>query len=57
MAFCSSSAQAFQDRGNLAFIAIPFDILLFAQTFVIKIEIEGAKVTERHAMKSVFIKE
>ena len=28
------------------FIAIPFDILLFAQIFAIKIEIEAAKVIE-----------
>lgn len=38
-----------------AFIAIPSDILLFAQVFAIKIKV--AKVIEIHAMKSVFVKE
>lgn len=39
------------------FIAIFFDIFLFAQICAIKIEIKVAKLIEIHAMKSVFIKE
>jgi hypothetical protein len=36
---------------------MPFDSLLFAQIFAIKVEIEEAEVIGIQAMKSVFIKE